>query len=119
VSGKRAARASELRTLPRPHLFTPSIVMAQQSNVELLSREDRLTLALQDIQSNPLRAAAIYDVSKSTLRTRRARTASRRDTYPNLLRLTRHEEDTIIQYTRKLNARGFAPTLIYVREIAN
>ena len=75
------------------------------------------------MQSNPLlsqrRAAAIRNVPESTHRTRRARTASRRDTHPNSSRLTRHEVDTIIQYTRKLEARIFVPTLSYVREMAD
>ena len=31
----------------------------------------------------------------------------------------KHEEETIVQYIRKLNARGFAPTLSYVREMAD
>jgi hypothetical protein len=97
--------------------------MAQQPNIESLSREDRLMLALRDIQSNPQlsqqRAAAIYNVPESTLCTQRARTASQRNTHPNSSRLTRHKEDTIIQYTKRVAARGFAPTLSYVREMAD
>jgi hypothetical protein len=65
------------------------------------------------------RAATIYNVPESTLRTRRARTAARRDLHPNSSRLQRHEEEAVIQYIRKLDARGFAPTLSYVREMAN
>ena len=58
-------------------------------------------------------------MSESTLRTRRAKTTSRRDSHPNSSKLQRHEEETIVQYIRKLDARGFAPTLSYVREMAN
>ena len=97
--------------------------MSQQPDLELLSREDRVILAIQFIKSNPTisqrRAAAIYNVPESTLRTRRAKTTSRRDSHPNSSRLTKPEEETVVQYIRKLDARGFAPTLNYVREMAN
>jgi hypothetical protein len=97
--------------------------MSQQPDLELLPREDRIILAIQAMKSDALlsqrRAAAIYNVPQRTLSDRRAKTTSRRDSHPNSSRLTRHEEETIIQYIRKLDARGFAPTLSYVREMAN
>jgi hypothetical protein len=65
------------------------------------------------------RAAAIYDVPQSTLSNRCAKTAPREDVHPNSSRLQRHEEETILQYIRKLDARGFVPTLSCVREMAN
>jgi len=123
VSGKRAAQASELRTRAKTTSHPPSILMSQQPDLELLPREDRIILAIQAIKSDALlsqrRAAIIYNVSESTLRTRRAKTTSRRNSHPNSSKLQRHEEETIVQYIRKLNARGFAPTLSYVREMAN
>ena len=97
--------------------------MSQQSDLELLPCEERIILAIKAMKSNTClsqrRAAAIYNVQESTLRTRCARKPSRRDISANSLKLLRHEEDTIVQYIRKLNARGFAPTLSYVREMAN
>jgi hypothetical protein len=90
--------------------------MSQQPDLELLPREDRIILAIEAMESNVLlsqrRAAAIYNVQESTLRTRRNISA-------NLSKLSRHEEEVVIQYIRKLDARGFAPTLSYVREMAN
>jgi hypothetical protein len=65
------------------------------------------------------RAAVVYDVPESTLCTRRAKTTSQRDSHPNPSRLTRPEEETVMQYIKKLDARGFAPTLSYIREMAN
>ena len=65
------------------------------------------------------RAAAVYSVPETTLRRQRAKPASKRVIYPNASKLTRQEEEVLIQYIRKLNARGFAPTLSYVREMAN
>jgi hypothetical protein len=97
--------------------------MSQPYNLELLSREDRTSLAIQAIKNDPSlsarRAAAIHNVPESTLRARRAGRSSRRDSQANSLRLTKHEDEAIIQYTRKLDARGFAPTLGYLREMAN
>jgi len=97
--------------------------MSQQRNLELLPREDRIILAVQALKSDASlsqrRAATIYNVPESTLRTRRAKTTSRRDSHPNPSRLRRDEEESIIQYIRKLDARSFAPTLSYVRELAN
>jgi hypothetical protein len=97
--------------------------MSQQPDLELLSRAERITLAIEAIKSNASlsqrRAAAVYNVPETTLRRQRAKPASERVTYPNSSRLQRHEEDTIVQYIRKLDERGFAPTLSYVQEMAN
>lgn len=97
--------------------------MSQQPNLELLSREDRIVLAIQairlDASLSQRRAAAIYNVPQSTISDRRARTAARRDCHANSSRLQRHEEEVIIQHIRKLDAQGFASTLSYVREMAN
>jgi hypothetical protein len=97
--------------------------MSQQPDLELLSRAERITLAIQAIESNASlsqrRAAAVYNVPETTLRRQRAKPASERVTFPNSSRLQRHEEDTIVQYIRKLDERGFAPTLSYVQEMAN
>ena len=65
------------------------------------------------------RAAVVYNVPKSTLYNRRARKQSTRDTYPKLSALTKAEEQTLVQYIKKLNAQGLAPTLRWVEDIAN
>ena len=49
------------------------------------------------------RAAVVYKVLEATLRRRRARTQSTRDTYPKLLNLTKVEEQTLVKYIRKLD----------------
>jgi DNA-binding transcriptional regulator YiaG len=65
--------------------------MSQHPDLKLLPREDRIILAIQAIRSNALlsqqRAAIIYNMSKSTLRTQRAKTTLQRNSYPNLLKL--------------------------------
>ena len=97
--------------------------MPQQRDIELLPVEDRIILAIQALRSDALlsqrHAAAIYNVPETTLRNRRAGITSRRDIQANSSRLHKHEEEVVIQYIRKLDARGFAPTLSYVREMAN
>ena len=101
--------------MPRPHHFLPLITMSQQPDLELLSREDRVIFAIQAMESDASlsqrRAAVVYNVPRNTLSDRRAKTTSRRDSHPNTSRLKRNEEYTIIQYIKKLDARGFAPTL--------
>ena len=97
--------------------------MLQPPNLELLSYEARVILAAKAIKSNASmslrRAAATYGVSRSTLTNRRAGMTSRRDIRPNRSNLTKAEEETLAQYIRKLDARGFAPTLQYVEDMAN
>jgi DNA-binding transcriptional regulator YiaG len=65
--------------------------MLQQPNLELLSRAERITLAIQAIKSNASlsqqRAAAAYNVPKTTLQRQRAKPASQRITYPNSSKL--------------------------------
>jgi DNA mismatch repair ATPase MutL len=65
------------------------------------------------------RAAAVYNVPETTLQRQRAKPASERVISPYCSKLTRQEEEVLVQYIRKLNARGFAPTLAYVREMAD
>ena len=97
--------------------------MPQQLDLELLSREDRVILAIQLLKSNATmsvrRAAATYNVPETTLRDRRAGQTSRRDTQPNRSKLSTTEEETLIQYIRILDTRGFAPTYNSVRDMAN
>jgi hypothetical protein len=112
-----------MRTFAKTTSQSTTPYMSQQPNIESLSREDRLVLALQALKSDASlsqrRAADIYNVHESTLRNRRARTASRRDIQPNRSRLQKHKQETVIQYIRKLDARGFAPTINYVQHMAN
>jgi hypothetical protein len=97
--------------------------MLQAPNLELLSREDRILFALQafkcDASSSTRRATAIYNVPRSTLGDRRAGITAQRDLHPSRANLSRHEGEVLIKQIRKLDARGFAPTLQYVRDMAN
>jgi hypothetical protein len=55
------------------------------------------------------RAAAIYNVSYTTLSNRRAGKPLRADTIPNLSNLTKPKEDVIIKHVLNLIKRGFPP----------
>jgi hypothetical protein len=97
--------------------------MSQQIDLKLLPREERIDLAIKAMKSNAnlsqRRAAAVYEVPESTLRRQRAKPASQRVIHPNACKLTKQEEEVLVQHIRKLDARGFAPTLAYVREMAD
>jgi hypothetical protein len=92
---------------------------------QTLSRSDeadiRLTiLSLNKHQIKTVRAAArAFDVSRTTLRDRRAGRPARRDCQPNSKKLTQLEEQVIISYILDLDRRGFAPTYAAVRDMAD
>ncbi|KAF1925122.1 uncharacterized protein M421DRAFT_39650, partial [Didymella exigua CBS 183.55] len=87
------------------------------------SKNCQIQLALKALKQDPklsLRhAAAIYKISQSTLSDQYAGQPSRVSFIANLQNLDDDKERVVIQYIRKLDARGFAPTLSYVREMAN
>ena len=97
--------------------------MSQQHNIESLPYENRMALAVQameqDAKLSDRRAAATYNVKRRTLRDRRAGKPSRRDVQPNSSNLKKTEEEAMVQYIRKLDAQGFAPTLNHVGDMAN
>jgi hypothetical protein len=94
----------------------------QRNNLPAL-KEARLQLALQAINRDATlserRAAAIYNVSRITLRRRRAGIPLRSDCTPNSMNLLKTEEDIIVQHTLDLDARGFAPRYAAIKDIAD
>ena len=96
--------------------------MSQPPDLEQLPYEDRIVLAIEAPKGlqklSERRAADIYNMSRTTLHRRRIGTTSRRDTQPNSSRLTKAEEEAIVRYIKKQDARGFAPTLSYVADMA-
>ena len=60
-----------------------------------------------------------YNVPEATLRQRAHGVTSRRDSTPNLRKLTSYEELALIQYILDLNSRGFPPRLQGVQEMAD
>ena len=97
--------------------------MDQPLDLESLSKEDRIKLALQAIKKpqelSVRRAAIVHNVPRATLQRRRAGTQSTRDTHPKSSNLQKTEERSLAHYIKKLDAQGFALTLCYVEDIAN
>jgi hypothetical protein len=91
--------------------------------METSDQERQIILACQAIQRNPklsVRGAGkIYMVPPSTLRYRIKGITARRDTMPNLRKVTNLEESTIVEYIIDLDSRSFPPRLSGVRDMAN
>ena len=86
-------------------------------------KESDIQLAIQALKQDANltvpRAAALYRVSESTLRRRRAGTLSRRDCKSNSMRLEATEEQVIVQHILKLDERGYPLWLTDVEDMAN
>jgi hypothetical protein len=97
--------------------------MSQQQNVLLTQQEGRLTLALQAFRTGQFqsvrRAAAAFNVQHQRLADRLNGILSRHETPVNSLKLTLTEERVIVRHILDLDARGFAPRLSEVEDIAD
>ncbi|KAF7566808.1 hypothetical protein PtrM4_151280 [Pyrenophora tritici-repentis] len=97
--------------------------MSQQRNVQQAYTEGDIILAISDITSNQVssvkRAAAIYNVPRTTVRRRRAGQRSRRDCEPNSKRLTKLEEEAIVQRVLEESSRGIPPSKAHVQDMAD
>ncbi|KAF4300733.1 hypothetical protein GTA08_BOTSDO06775 [Botryosphaeria dothidea] len=97
--------------------------MAQPTTTRSTYNEADIFLAISAIDKKQIRsvkrAASTFNIPRTTLRDRRAGVASRRDYEPNSKKLTKPEEEAIIQHIYDLDSRGFAPTLDAVRDMAN
>ena len=97
--------------------------MSQQRSSQLPYNESDIQLALFDLKSQRVesvkRAAAIYNVPRTTLGHRRAERPSRRDCEANSKRLTKLEETAIIHRVIEEDARGFSPGKLDVRAMAD
>jgi hypothetical protein len=97
--------------------------MQPPNDVKLLSRDQRVLLAIQALKSDASlsqrHVAALYSVPRSTLGDRHRGMASRRVTHPNRSNLTKSEEDSLVARIRDLSLRGFAPCHAEVRSMAD
>ena len=97
--------------------------MSQQRNVQKTYTEGEIHIAISDIASKQIqsvrRAAAVYRVPRSTLQDRRAGTRPRRDCELNTKRLTKLEEEAIVQRIIKEGLRSIPPLKAQVQDIAN
>jgi hypothetical protein len=90
---------------------------------ESTSIEGRIVLAIQALEKREKlsvrRAAAIYDVPRTTLQYRYLGRPSRRDTTPNSRKMKKTEEEALLQYLLELDARGRPARLANVEDMAN
>ena len=97
--------------------------MPQQRDLPRTYNEGTLQLALLSIERDEIesgrRAAAVYEVPKSTLYARRAGRPSRSDCAPNSKRLTELEEESIVTYILDLDSREIGATRTMVEDMAN
>jgi hypothetical protein len=96
--------------------------MPPPSDMELLVREDRIVLAAQLLKSDASLSvwsvAARFCVPKNTLRGRRTRTTTHRNTHPNSSKITKIEELSLVKRIRSLFLPVFALTHGEVRSMA-
>jgi hypothetical protein len=97
--------------------------MSQQHQALRLYTEGDVQLAISDIQSNKLkslrRAEAIYSVPRRTIQRRRNGKRSQRDCEPKSKRLTKLEEEVIVQRVRDESFRVIPPSKAHVRDMAD
>ena len=97
--------------------------MPRPTQAKSSNQEDRILLAMQAIKQGQFQsvrvAAASYDIPRTTLRRRIQGMTSRRDSTPNLQKLTPYEESALIQYILDLDSRGFPPRPQALQEMAD
>ena len=97
--------------------------MSPQQQTPKTYTEADIQLAISDIDARRVRsvnrAAAIYNIPQSTLVDRRAGKRMRRDREANSKRLTKLEEEAIVQSILEQSLRGLAPSKPYVRDMAD
>jgi Tc5 transposase DNA-binding domain len=85
--------------------------------------EGRIQLAIQALDQKQIqsekRAAEAYNVSRSTIRRRRAGAQPRRDSQPKSKKLTKLEEKVLVEHVLERDSRGWALTKKGVEEMAN
>ncbi len=91
--------------------------------MEPLPKESRIILALEALKRNPKlsmrKAAAIYEIPKSSLYDRYTRKQPRREIAANLRKLTDLEGKVLLKRVLDLDTRGFQPRLSDIREMAD
>ncbi len=97
--------------------------MSQQRKAQKAYIEGDVQLALSDIQTKQVesirRAELLYKVPQTTIRRRRDGKHSRRDCEPNSKRLTKLEEEAIIQRVFDESLRGLPPSKTNVQNMAD
>jgi hypothetical protein len=101
----------------------PQHVMSQQHQALRLYNEGDVQLAISDNQSNYIkslrRAEEIHSVPQRTIQRRRDGKRPQRDCEPKSKRLTKLDEEVIVQRILEDSLRGIPPLKANVQDIAN
>ena len=88
-----------------------------------VEQEGKLLLAISALKkkeiSNIREAARLYDVPRSTLQDRLQGKTNRDETRANGHKMTRNEEESLVQWILSLDQRGAAPRQAHIQEMAN
>ena len=91
--------------------------------VEDIQQEGRLILAIKSIESNlknsVRKIARLYDVPRTTLQERLKKGHQHDNSYRTTHKLTKTEENVLVQWIISLDTRGAPPRPSIVRDIAN
>ena len=94
-----------------------------ESSQKSANQEGRILLALDDLKSGrikSLRAAAkLYELLYATLSRRALGASSRVETGRHRRKVTKLEEDSLVEWILSLDSRGAAPRPSTIREMAN
>ena len=98
-------------------------MFSQQLLIEVSTQEAQIILAIEAICTSKKlslrKATEIYNIPCSTLTNRINSQTSIHDRRPAVQKLTKLEEEVIVQYILDLDKRGFGPQLASVEDIAN
>jgi hypothetical protein len=94
-----------------------------ESSQKLASQEGKILLALDDLKNGRIKsiraAATLYAIPRSTLQYRAGGRVARVDKRPNRHKLTKLEEDSLVNWIISMDTRGAAPRPATIREMAN
>ena len=123
VIHKRVAHTSELPNFSHFLIFQIDHSFSQQPQMERLTKEVRINLAIQAKKNNSKlsfkKLAFTYQIADATLRNRYNGKCARSDTIPNSRKLTPTEEKSIVERILDLDSRAFPVRLQHVEDMAN
>ena len=108
----RAARDTELRTFFKNHTCQVRPPLSQPTMMASPTQDRQMLSAVSALRASEVlsvrKAAELYGVPESSLRSRINGTSSRAATHPNSSLLTPSEIEALVKYILDLDSRGFS-----------